>query len=62
VPEKKIDQLFDFTGVSVCTSEYAGQMFFVPLQATTVSAIIATRTSERTNFLIVMVTRFTTLK
>jgi hypothetical protein len=49
-------------GVSVFTSEYAGQMFLVPLQATKVSTIITRRKSEMKNFLIVMVSRFTILK
>jgi hypothetical protein len=37
-------------------------MFFVPPHATAANAIIATRISEKRNFLIVMVSRFTALK
>jgi hypothetical protein len=43
------------TDISASALLYAGQILFVPLQATNVSAIIAIKTSEMKNFLMVMI-------
>jgi hypothetical protein len=58
-----LNQLLGSADISVFTLLYAGQILFVPLQATKVSTINAKKTSERKIFLSdIILFCFTTIK